>query len=264
MSTKRKRNFWRVVKRVVREADVLLLLLDARFVKETRNLELEEKIRRARKPLIYVVTKTDLSDGKSLERWKKILRPLVLVSVKKRKGRKMLKKTIEMEAERFYGKMEKIKVGVLGYPNVGKSSLINYMKGKHSVKTSIISGFTKSLQLIRLDKRIYLIDTPGVIPYKEKDEFKHVLTNVKDFTKVKDPDLVAINLMRRFPGVVEAYYGVSMKENKDETLREIAIKRGMLTKGGEPDIARTAVAILKDYQTGKINLKRKKNFNKEF
>jgi len=244
--------YWKAVNRVIREADVLLMLLDARFVDETRNSEIEEKVRRVGKPLIYVITKSDLVERQKLEHFRKILRPSVFVSAKTRTGRNMLKQRIMTEAGRFCKGKEKIRVGVLGYPNVGKSSLINFMKGRHSTQTSVISGFTKGVQLIRIEKGLYFVDTPGVIPYMEKDEMKHVITNVRDYTKVRQPDIAVVNLMRSFPGRIEEYYGVPVIEDKEKTLEAIALKKHVLMKGGLPDVMRMAVSILRAFQTGKI------------
>ncbi len=245
-------NYWKAVKRVIQEADILLLLLDARFVDETRNSEIEDKVRAAGKPLIYVITKADLAERQKLGHFRKILRPSVFVSAKTRTGRGKLKQRIMTEAGKVYKGKEKIRVGVLGYPNVGKSSLINFMKGRHSAQTSIVSGFTKGVQLIRVEKGLYFIDTPGVIPYKEKDEMKHIITNVRDYTKVRHPDMAVVNLMRRFPGRIEEYYGVPVIEDKEKTLEAIALKKHVLMKGGLPDVIRMAVSILRDFQIGKI------------
>jgi hypothetical protein len=244
--------FWKDVNRVIREADILLLLLDARFIDETRNSEIEDKVRQAGKPLIYVITKSDLVERQELAHFRKILRPSVFVSAKTRSGRNKLKQRIMTEAGKFYKGKEKIRVGVLGYPNVGKSSLINFMKGRHSTQTSVISGFTKGVQLLRIEKGLYFIDTPGVIPYKEKDEMKHVITSVKDYTKVRQPDIAVINLMRSFPGRIEAHYGVPAIEDKEKTLETIALKKHVLMKGGLPDVMRMAVSILRAFQTGRI------------
>jgi ribosome biogenesis GTPase A len=245
-------SYWKAVKRVIQEADMLLLLLDARYVDETRNEEIEEKVRSAGKPLIYVITKADLADRGTLELHKRNFRPSVFISVKDHSGRKMLKERIIIEAGKVYKEKERIRVGVLGYPNVGKSSLINLMKGKHSASTSSRSGHTKSTQLIKAGKKLYFIDTPGVIPYMEKDDLKHAITNVMDYTKAKDPDLIVINLMRKFPGRIEAHFGVQAIEDKEKTLEEIALKMNVLKKGGLPDVRRMAVSILHDFQKDKI------------
>jgi hypothetical protein len=244
--------FWQMVNRVIDNADVLLLLLDARLVDETRNEEVEMKVRNVNKPLIYVVTKSDLVDKETAEKYKKTLKPCVFVSAKEHYGTTMLRERILIEAKKVYGDKETIIVGVLGYPNVGKSSLINAMKGKSSAPVSSVSGYTRSVQMIRGDNRIMFFDTPGVIPYHEKDDIKHAFIGTIDYNKEKDPDVVVIALMKRFPGKVESYYGVKVKEDKEETLEEITVKRKLLKKKAEPDIERMAREILKCWQEGKI------------
>lgn len=249
-----KENFWNSVKRVIREADVLLLLLDARFVDESRNREIEEKVRRSEKPLIYVITKADLIGRKAAEVWTKKLRPCVFVSAKDRDGRMKLKERVLIEANRAYGNKEKISIGVLGYPNVGKSSLINYMKGKHAAATSSHSGYTRFTQVVKSDERLYFIDTPGVIPYMEKDDVKHVSMSVIDFTKVREPDMMVAELMRKHPGRIEAHYGVEASGDKHKAIEEIALKKNMLLRGGVADIDRMCRCIIRDFQSGKIKI----------
>jgi len=249
------KNFWKAVNDVMRRSDVLLMILDARFIEQTRNPEIEQKVRRLGKPLIYVITKSDLvGDKKALESWKKRLRPSVFVSVRKHQGSLKLRDRILIEADRCCGKQYEIWVGVLGYPNVGKSSIINLMKGRHSASTSKLSGHTKSVQMIKADKRIMFLDTPGVIPYMEDDRIKHISIGAIDFSKARDPDLAASEFMRRFPGKIEAYYGVkaSPEEDKQDTLEAIAMKKNVLKKGGLPDVIRASRMILHDFQTGKI------------
>lgn len=246
------KNFWSIVNQVIDDSDVLLLLLDARLVNETRNEEVERKVKRQGKPLIYVITKCDLADREATEKYKKELYPSVFVSAKEHLGTTMLRDMILMEAKRAKLDKRQIKVGVLGYPNVGKSSLINAMKGRKAASTSVLSGHTKHIQKIRADNRIMLIDTPGVIPYKEKDTLKHAFIGTIDFSKAKEPDITVMELMLKFPGRIETFYGVEIKEDKEETLIEISKKKNMLKKGGMPDLDRTARMILKDWQKGEI------------
>ena len=238
--------FWKLVNKVISKSDVLILVLDARWINETRNEEIENKVKGLGKPLIYVITKCDLVEKEKIP---KDLRP-VLMSVRKKYGLLKLKERMMIEAERM-GKKTVI-VGVLGYPNVGKSSLINMMKGKKSAPTSPLSGWTRGIQKLKMNERIMFLDTPGVIPYGEKDFLKHVMINVIDYSKVEEPDLLVIELMNKFPGRIEAYYGVDVLEDKEETIEKIAIKKKIVKKGNAPDIRRMSVSILKDWQSGKM------------
>jgi hypothetical protein len=244
-------SYWKAVKHVIYQADVLLMVLDARFADDTRNEEIENRVRAAHKPLIYVLTKSDLVGRERAESYKKTIKPLVFISAREHWGRTKLKERIIIEAKAC-GKKDTIEVGVLGYPNVGKSSLINLMKGKHSASTSPQSGHTKSMQLIRADSRIFFIDTPGVIPYMEKDEVKHVIIGTTDFNKIRDPDIMVMKLMRRFPGVIESFYGVPVDEDKEKTLEAITVKKSVIMKGGVPDIMTMARNIIMSFQRGKI------------
>ncbi|MFH1439382.1 MAG: GTPase [Candidatus Woesearchaeota archaeon] len=272
-------NFWKIVNQVIRNADVLLLLLDARMIEETRNKEIEDKVKQSGKPLIYVITKSDLADKDEIERYKKYkrteMKPLVFVSSIKHHGTTILRERILIEAKRAGFNKESnnkskqclVKVGILGYPNVGKSTLINALSGRKASPTSNTSGYTKSLQNVRADNRIMLIDTPGVIPYMEKDAGKHAAIGTIDYNKMKDPDIAVMGLMRDFPRKIEEHYGFKTDANKDkryesedyeehidyeETLEKIAIKKKILKKGNKPDIDKTSRMILKDWQDGKI------------
>ena len=247
--------YWTIVNKVIDEADILLLLLDARLPDETYNKEIERKVMFQKKPLIIAITKCDLVDKDTVEDIKKRIKNSVFISSKKYYGTKMLRDKILIEKKRHYADRNYVKVGVLGYPNVGKSSLINAMKGRKSASTSILSGHTKGVQKIRADNRITFLDTPGVIPFKEKNADKHIAIGTIDFTKARDPDMAVMGLMKRYPGVIEKYYDVEVKDDMEETLIDIARKKNILIKGGEPNIERAARMILKDWQKGDINLK---------
>tara|TARA_Y100000310_G_C20672055_1_gene810821 strand:+ start:1564 stop:2313 length:750 start_codon:yes stop_codon:yes gene_type:complete len=243
-------NFWKLVNQVIRQADLIVLLLDARLIDETRNLEVEKKVQKANKPLIYVITKSDLVKKSTLENIS--LKPAVFVSAKKHLGTTILRKKLLSTGKKFYGGQDSFTIGVLGYPNVGKSSLINAMKGKRSAPTSPTSGFTKGIQEIRADNRLVFLDTPGVIPFKEKDKSKHVMIGTIDYVGVKDPEMAVIDLMQKYPGMVEKHYGIQLTPDSEQVIELIALKRNLLLKKGKPDLERTARLILKDWQTGKI------------
>lgn len=233
------------------KSDILVIVLDARFIHETVNDEIIAKIKKQDKPYFYAVTKTDLKDDIDESR---IPKPYVLVSATKHTGKSKLRERIFIIGERKYGKNCSLKVGILGYPNVGKSSIINMLKGRKSVSTSIISGHTKSEKDIRTEKRILLIDTPGVIPYGERDRLKHLLIGSADFDRVKDPVDALENVMKKYPGVIEGYFGVVPEDDHSETIEKIALKKHLLMKGGLPDVQRAARMIIREFQSGKLRL----------
>ncbi len=159
-----------ILKEVIRKADILLEVVDARFPDETRNSEVERDIARSKKPFIIVLNKCDLVSKETIEKTKSRLSqiaPTVFVSCKKRFGATMLRHKI-LETAGIKGR--DILVGSLGYPNTGKSSVINSVSGKHKAGTSPISGHTKGVQLVSAGSRIMFMDTPGVIPFGENDE----------------------------------------------------------------------------------------------
>lgn len=239
--------YWRLVNEVIRRSEIVLEVLDGRMIEKTRNAELEDKIAKAQKKLIYVLTKCDLCSKEEMESAKHTLNPSVFVSAPKRYGIMMLRDKILQ-----YATTDPVIVGVVGYPNVGKSSLINALAGRHSAPTSPVSGYTRGIQLIKVDNRIRILDTPGVIPYMEKDKEKHAMTATVDWAKVKDPESAVFSLMVEYPGMIEKKFRVKIGENKEETLEKIALKSGCLVKGGEPDCQRMARVILRQWQLGEI------------
>jgi len=240
------KNFWGIVNHVVKQADIILLVLDARFPEQTDNPELIEKA--GEKDIIYVLNKADLVERKTLEHLKKKYPNCIYISSKEHQGTTMLLHKILEIAQG-----QKVSVGVVGYPNTGKSSVINALKGRKSASTSPHSGHTKAKQLIKITDNVYLIDTPGVLPYMERDKIKLAMIGAEDFTKTKDPDLAAMELIKNKKKMICKFYGV--KESAPEKVIEhIAIKYKKLSKGGEANINETARMILRDWQKGKITL----------
>ncbi len=249
-------SFWRVVNEVIRDSDVVLEVLDARFPEETRNKEVEDKIKKItdkgiNKKLIFILNKSDLLKEKFSD-IKFDFSPYIFISAKNNLGTTKLRSLLKEEAR----KKKPLIVGVLGYPNTGKSSLINVLKQKKSAGTGSVPGFTRGLQKIRISKDIYLLDTPGVFAYQEKDETKGALTNVKDYRKVKDPEAIVLQIiqkvMEKDPKIIESLYGVKAKGDPEEILGLIAKKFNWLIKGGKPNIDQTSRRIIQDWQRGKL------------
>ncbi len=249
-------NYWNIVNAVIERSDVLLEVIDSRIPDFTRNKEVEEKVKRSGKQLILVMNKADLISQRVAEQEKKRLSkeyPVVFVSTKEHHGTKLLREAILSRTEKY-----EIVVGVLGYPNTGKSSVINVLKGRKAASTSSHAGHTKALQKIRVTNRILMLDSPGVVPFKEKDEAKHVLIGAIMFSECKNPELSAYEIIQHCntinTKIIPLYYGVEETVDNDILLEKIAQKRNILAKGGVLDIERTARVIIQDWQTGKIKL----------
>lgn len=248
-------SYKKIIKDVIRKADILLEVVDARFPDETRNSEVEQDILRSKKSFIIVLNKCDLVSKSTLEKTKSSLSkvaPTVFVSSKERFGTTMLRHKI-LETANIQGR--DILVGSLGYPNTGKSSVINGVSGKHKASTSPISGHTKGVQLVGAGSRITFIDTPGVIPFDENDEYIQGMLAIKDATHLQDPVGVAMmiieKLCRENKNALVSFYHVTI-EGKDsyEVLELIGRQRNFLKKKGEIDEMRTAVTIINDWQKG--------------
>lgn len=253
------KNYVATLYEVIENADIILEVLDARFFEETRNTLAEKKIVEEGKKLIYVLNKTDLVDIKELKRKTEHLYPRVFISCEQRRGREAVKKRMMMVLKKL--PYNKAFVGIIGYPNTGKSSLINLLAGRGVARASPESGFTKGMQKIRISSTITLIDTPGVIPedkYSSSPEGKELTKlgkmGVKMYDKVKNPEMIVEDLLKNHMGILERFYNLA-EEPLLTFLERVAKKRNYVLKGGRWDLDRAAREVLRDWQRGKIQLK---------
>ena len=249
----------KIIENLIKSVDIILFILDARFIEKSRHLEIEKLAKKSGKVIIRVLNKSDLVDVKKIIKNKELegLRPFLFFSAKDRKGSATLRKMIKIEAKRI--KEDVVNIGIVGYPNVGKSSLINIITGKSSARTSPEAGYTKGIQKIKLSSNLYLIDTPGVIPTLEKSQYqkystKHSEIGAITWHKVKHPDMVVNDLMKENPGVLEKYYTLNVEGDSDLLIEKLGEKLNYKKKGNVVDETRTAKKILKDWQEGKIRV----------
>ena len=242
-------NFWKIVDSVISQADIVLMVVDARMVEKTKNVEIERKVAASGKTLITVINKADLVDKDELEKWKKKLDPCVFVSAREFYGMTMLRHLILEKS-----KGEAVVVGVVGYPNTGKSSVINALKGKSAAGVSSVSGYTKGKKNIKIDSKILVIDTPGVLAdddVKSSDEL--IITASR--TDTKDPEMAAFKLLEKHKLEIIFHYDLEGEFADEEDLLEaIAIKLNRKKSGGVPDTETAAKMLLQDWQKGKIQL----------
>ena len=149
---------------------------------------------------------------------------------------------------------KQICVGFIGYPNTGKSSIINTLRKKKVCTVAPIPGETKVWQYITLMKRIYLIDCPGVVPPNPNDAEQDILLRgVVRVENVEAPEQYMDALLAKTkPRHVERTYGVQGWKSPNEFLEMLARKGGRLLKGGEADLAAVAKMVINDFMRGKL------------
>ena len=249
--------FFSRVQRVIDQSDIVLEVLDARFPELTRNHALEQKVLRNGKRLILVLNKSDFVSRKVSEGHKSALKnvaPCVFVSAPQKKGMNRLKELLNALA----GK-EIVNVGVIGFPNTGKSSVINALAGRHAARVSAQAGFTKGEQWVNVGERIRLLDTPGVIPQSQWNEFELALVGSKNPNQLRDVEGCAMQLIQflqeRKSDALKKAYGVNaIGKDADDVLEEIAIKKNRVQKGGKADTTTMSKLLWNDWLHGRIKV----------
>lgn len=258
--TESKEKFPEMARKVLRNSEIILEVINSQFVKETKNPTLEKEAKKKGKTLIYVFNKSDLSKRSNLAKFS-YLQPNVWVSCKERSGISSLRDLVIKKSKKIEREdNEKVTVGIIGYPNTGKSSLINQLAKKSSAKTSSEAGYTKGLQKIKLNKDIVLLDSPGVISkasYSGTETNKitqHAKVGSRSYSQVKEADMVVATIMKEYPGKLESHYEIDAKGDPEELIERLGEKRGYMKSGGKVDEERTAKHILKDWQEGEIEI----------
>lgn len=165
--------------------------------------------------------------------------------------------TLLRQFSTLHSARKQISVGFIGYPNTGKSSIINTLRKKRVCTVAPIPGETKVWQYITLMKRIYLIDCPGVVPPSQSDSEEDILLRgVVRVENVEHPaQYIEAVLRRTQPRHIERTYEMKASDYDDdpiEFLSFLARKGGRLLKGGEPDVDGVAKMVLNDFLRGKI------------
>ncbi|KAL7424356.1 GTPase required for pre-60S ribosomal subunit nuclear export and maturation [Cryptotrichosporon argae] len=261
------RRIWGELYKVLDSSDVVVHVLDARDPLGTRCKPVVEYLRKekAHKHLVYVLNKVDLVPTWVTARWVKHLSlsaPTIAfhASINNSFGKGSLIQLLRQFSV-LHSDKKQISVGFIGYPNVGKSSIINTLKKKKVCTVAPIPGETKIWQYITLMRRIYLIDCPGIVPVSAKDsDTDTVLKGVVRVENLATPaEHVPVLLERVRQEYIARTYGLDLpeqgwagEEGAARLLSAIAKKSGKLLKGGEPDQEAAAKMMLNDWIRGKI------------
>jgi len=245
--------FWPVVNNILKKADIVLIVLDARMPALSRNSELERKLRESKKEVVFVFNKIDLVSNGALNDLRKEFKNAAFVSGSKNIGINRLKTRLNILAKRT--RVDGPSIGVVGYPNVGKSSVINALAKRGRARVGKFAGTTKGSQWVRVGG-LRVIDSPGVVPFDD-NILRLGLLGAKDPEKLKFPEKAADKLIKIFlEGErlerLRKFYKAELEGDSYEILLGVGRKRGFLMRGGEVDERKTAIQILRDWQKGKL------------
>ncbi|KAF9820749.1 hypothetical protein IEO21_01192 [Rhodonia placenta] len=254
--------------KVIDSSDVILHILDARDPLGTLCESVLEFIRKekAHKQVVLVINKCDLVPNWVTARYIQHLTPryptlAFHASPNHSFGKGSLIQLLRQFSQ-LHSDKKQISVGFVGYPNVGKSSVINTLKSGKVCTVAPVPGETKVWQYITLTKRIYLIDCPGIVPTSARDsQTSTVLKGVVRVEALATPSEHIPALMARVkPVYLSRTYGVPLPDEADPTtgwepeklLDTLARMKGRLLKGGEPDMEAVAKIMLSDWVRGRI------------
>lgn len=253
------KRIWNELYKVIDSADVLLQVLDARDPQGTRCKQVEEFLRKEKphKHLFFILNKVDLVPVWVTQRWVSKLSaeyPTIAfhASIQHPFGKGALVNLLRQLGKLHMDKKQ-ISVGFIGYPNVGKSSVINTLRSEKVCNVAPIAGETKVWQYITLMRRIYLIDCPGVVYPNGETDTEKVLKGVVRVELVSNPeDYVDVILQRIRKDYIQKTYGIEEWYSTKNFLEQLSKKTGKLLKGGEPDICVVSRMVLNDWQRGKL------------
>lgn len=245
--------------KVIDSSDVVVQVLDARDPMGTRSKYVETylKTEKSHKHLIFILNKCDLVPTWVTKGWLVHLSaeyPTLAfhASMTKSFGKGALINLLRQFA-RLHSDKKQISVGFIGYPNVGKSSIINTLKHKKCCKVAPLAGETKVWQYVSLFRRVNLIDCPGIVSNTADSNADMMCKGVVRLEFVTNAnDYIEAVMERVKPKYLTQAYKVENWTNGEDFLAKVCKRTGKLLKKGEPDLNAVARMVFQDFQRGRL------------
>ena len=258
----------REIKEKIDLIDIVFEVIDSRIPLSSKNKDIDSLI--SGKPHVLIMTKVDLCDKDKTSKWIKYYEDkgyiVITMDLINKPNTKIIFDKIKPlidnlnEKRKSKGlKPRRARILVVGVPNVGKSTLINRLVGKKATNVGNKPGVTKNLEWIRINDKIELLDTPGIL-WPRLDDYE-IVHNLASMTAIKeevlDEEDIAIfiikKLIDKYPGYIKNRY--KTEENIDivEILDNIGKSIGAI-QGGETDYDKVYKRVIKDLQNGYLGL----------
>ena len=253
----------RQLKEKLNLVDVIIEVRDSRIPLSSSYANIKKLL--GDKPRLLLLNKADLADKNELKKWIEYLKettgcPVIATEAKGAKDlNAVVKAAVELSEPKIQALMAKgllrrpARAMVVGMPNVGKSSVINKLTKSSKTKIGAKAGVTRQQQWVRINPKLDLLDTPGIIPTKQDNQEQAVklafVSSVSENAYSPEPVAKSLLEMLKDNEFVKEYY-----KTKELTLENIALNRNWLIKGEQPDTERTAIYVLKDFREGRLGL----------
>lgn len=248
----------------LKAVDVLFEVRDARLPASSKHPRIESLF--PGKPRIIILAKEDLADLRILKTWKQLLSEApdtdsLSLALKTQKGKNsVLQAAMKLAAPKMEARIRKgllprpLRACVVGLPNVGKSSFINWLVGRKQVAVADRPGVTRGAQWVRVHDRIELLDSPGILPnfaISRELGLKLVLHNIMP-ADTYPPEEVATNGIKLIQELYPESPSLYECPLTDLSLTSIARDRNCLESGGQLDLGRAAAIFINDFRQGKL------------